>query len=128
MIFILSLILNTAWSAPIDGYNCEITVIAKDLPPPGVASVKFVRPVDTHQSHGGTPFEFAAGANKIAVVADGKWRGLIWERSGKQIAQVLTAGTEIISGQQVMILYNPLDTDETVNLVCDPLKDIFPTE
>lgn len=128
MIFIFLLNMAAATPTAVDGYSCEITVIAKDLPAPGYASIKLQRPAKSSQSHGGAPYEFAVGTHKIGILADGRWRGLIWQHDGKDVAQVLTAGTEQILGNQVMILYNPADTGEMVNLVCDPIKDIFPTE
>lgn len=112
----------------ITSYECRITVIADDLLPNGVQSATLSRPVSAQGSHGGMPIELTMGEHKIGIVADAKWRGIIWQRAGKDVAQVLTAGVKPIEGNSVVILTNPANLQEAVHLVCDPLPGDFPAE
>ena len=130
MSFLFS-ILSLAQAAPnpaITSYDCTITILAKDLPPPGSVTTTVNRPYLSPQSHGGTPYEFKAGEHKVGIVADSKWRGIIWQRAGREVAQVLTAGTQPITGNAVIILTNPANLEEAVHLGCDPLPGQFPNQ
>ena len=129
MIWLLFFAMTSARAATmITSYECTIRVLAKDLLPSGAAEITVTRPYQSPQSHGGTPYEWSIGAHKIGIVADAKWRGIIWQREGEDVAQVLTAGTEPITGNSVMILSNPKDLEEAVQLVCDPKPGNFPNE
>jgi len=130
MISLIFLMMSGAWAAEpvIPSYDCKITIFAKDLLPAGYETTTVNRPFQSPGSHGGTPFEFTAGEHKVGIVADAKWRGIIWQRAGKDVAQVLTAGTAPITGNAVIILSNPADLDEAVHLVCDPVAGDFPKE
>lgn len=113
---------------PITSYDCTIAIFAKDLLPTGSASMKVIRPYLSPESHGGTPIEFTAGKHKVGFTADAKWRGIIWQRAGKDVAQVLTAGTQAITGNHVIILNNPADLEEAIHLECNPLPGQFPNQ
>ncbi len=111
----------------ITSYSCRVALYAEDLPN-GSAETTLVRPFTAQGAHGGDPFEFKVGEHTVSVVADSKWRGLLWERAGQMLAHSLTAGTYAITGNQVMILSNPKKPSEVVQLICDPLPGDFPKE
>lgn len=111
----------------ITGYECDVRVIAKDLPN-GFAETKITRPLISDQSHGGTPYEFKAGDHSVNVLADGKWRGISWWRGGQLIAEALTAGVQPHKGNSVFIVYNPANQEEQVQLGCDPTFGEWPKQ
>ena len=128
--FILGLALTSAFAAqpPTTSYDCRIMIFAQDLLPAGTEAFAHNFPVLATGSHGGDPTEFTAGEHKVGIIADAKWRGIIWQRAGKDVAQVLTAATKPIEGNAVIILTNPANLEEAVHLVCDALPGDFPTQ
>jgi len=129
MILLVFSLLSAAFAAqpPITSYDCRVVILAKDLAGGG-AEDTFSRPFVSRQAHGGQPHIFTSGDHSVSVLADSKWRAITWEHKGKVVASTVTAGTDAITGNAVMIVYHPTDSSEQVQLVCDPFPGKFPNE
>lgn len=125
------LLLSAYTSAPTNeilSYDCRVAIFADDLPTSSFAESYFSVPVSAGRSHGGEPHVFEVGDHTVAVIADGKWRGVTWTRKNKTIANVVTAGQELIQGSAALIVQNPENNNEEVHLSCEPNSGEFPTE
>lgn len=107
----------SAASTVVRGYSCDVAVIAEGVD--GGAQVQTIkRPLLAPGGHGGEPVELTFGSHKVMILADGIWRSISWWRDGKLVAETVTANSEVVQGQQAIIVYNPENQDEEAYLSC----------
>ncbi len=99
-------------------YQCQLIVIAKDMLN-GSEVFKYEAPAKSG-SHGGQDYTFSKGHHKVTAITDARWMGINWEREGKSIVQVISVRADDNVNSQVLLAYNPQNTDEQVSLDCAP--------
>lgn len=105
-------------SKVLTGYTCDVRVFAKDLPT-GMSEDKFERPLQGG-THGGQAAHFEFGDHTVEVLVDSKWRNVSWWYKGKLVAASVSAKSDVVTGYDTFIVYNPNDTDEEVDVACSP--------
>ncbi|NJL23781.1 MAG: hypothetical protein HC902_00420 [Calothrix sp. SM1_5_4] len=105
-----------------DNYSCRLMISAKDLPQ-GMDDARFRVVGPSTSSHGGTQYTFTFGKNKLWVLANARWRGIVWQRDDALIAHSITAAAEDSLNSLVLVVYNARDPEENVSLECEPSMD-----
>jgi hypothetical protein len=99
-------------------YNCTVLILADDLKE--YAEFPFVVGGASQEgSHGGEPKVFTAENHTVTVLANGRWLGISWSRGGELVSETLTARSDDNLGSQALIVYNPKNLNEQVDIVCD---------
>lgn len=98
-------------------YSCTVLVIADDLKE--VGEFHFTMDAVADESHGGSPKVFSIEKHQITVLTTGRWMAISWSRSGELLSETVTARSDDNAGSQVLIVYNPKNTNEQVSLGCD---------
>lgn len=111
------------FAATPDAYNCNLTIIAEDVP--DGAQVQSFRAIGPETStHGGQEYTFTFGRHEVVTIANARWRGITWYRDGKIIAAALTVSDEDLLGSKVQMVMNPEKSDsEMIFLECSPAAD-----
>ena len=110
--------MTTVQTKTLTGYDCAVRVFAKDLPS-GMQEATFERPLQGG-THGGEAAHFEFGRHVVEVLVDSKWRNVTWWIGGKLTAATVSAKSDIVTGYDTVILYNPANTDEEVDVACSP--------
>lgn len=116
--FALISAVSAAEGAPLK-YDCTVIVVDSRLAD-GNDSKSFQVAASSAGSHGGDPFPFTFGPDQISITANARWRGIDWKRAGVVIASSLDVTDADRSGNQVIMVYDPKNSDESVALECHP--------
>lgn len=98
--------------------RCDFMILAQDLEG-GSAETSFTKVILVKETHGGEPLVVEAKPYEVAVILDSNWRGLSWSKNGEVIAEAIFATSKSIEMPTTLILYNPKNSEEQVNISCD---------
>ena len=68
--------------------------------------------------HGGGERVFKQGNDEIVAIGDDVWMGVAWWRSGKKLGEAVTVITERNADSRVLLLMNPNNDEERVQMDC----------
>lgn len=100
-------------------YACTIMIFAADLPN-GFAEKKFEAPVAASGPHGGDTFDFPIENYSVSLFANGRWLGISWFKGTEMITQSIFLRQFNSWEAQVLMAFNPKDTEEYASLDCTP--------
>ena len=77
----------------------------------------------TRGSHGGQERTFKFKNHEVVAVANDKWLGLAWWKSGRKIGESVTLSTATNAQSRVVLLMNPKNEYERVSITCDLIEE-----
>jgi hypothetical protein len=98
-------------------YDCQVVLVAKDVPAGGQV-FKYEVTTENLGNHGGREFPFAAGEHRISALSNGRWLGISWWRGEELLGQTIYARNEANQGSEALVVYNVKDQEEQVSLDC----------
>lgn len=104
---------------PPESYHCHIIVFADDLKD-GYVEQNFVAVAQATQTHGGQQYIFTLDKYKVSLLANDRWMGISWSKGQELIGETVFLRTQLSQEAQVLMLFNPKNSNEYASLDCQP--------